>query len=227
MQTSGQRGSSRRSPVCRSNACTCRPRGLAAASGGVCCRTTPPRRPWYRKRWADRCRWWAPARTICGTIYRPSGASACAWASMPPAIHRVDCHLVNISRNAYRRGTGAVEHRDAVWSPVSAAIGPDLELDLVPWQIPHVRLRYSSRARASPPAPGGAGACRQRLRGRDAARRDRADHRPLARRPAARTLRHDEGAPCGRRGSDPLQSGSHGGRAAPGGRARWVRPAAA
>lgn len=56
-----------------------------------------------------------------------------------------DCHLVNISRNAYRRG-GAPSWSTETYglvAGVSNDLAGDFELDLVPWQIPHVRLRYS------------------------------------------------------------------------------------
>lgn len=78
--------------------------------------------------------------------YRPAGTRRLR-VGLDAAGHITawDCHLVNISRNAYRRGDGPPWSTETygLVAGVSAAIGPDLELDLVPWQIPHVRLRYS------------------------------------------------------------------------------------
>ena len=78
--------------------------------------------------------------------YRPAGARRLR-VGLDAAGHITawDCHLVNISRNAYRRGEGPPWSTETygLVAGVSAAIGPDLDLDLVPWQIPHVRLRYS------------------------------------------------------------------------------------
>jgi isoquinoline 1-oxidoreductase beta subunit len=78
--------------------------------------------------------------------YRPAGARRLrVGVDAAGHITAWDCHLVNISRNAYRRGDGPPWSTETygLVAGVSAAIGPDLELDLVPWQIPHVRLRYS------------------------------------------------------------------------------------
>jgi isoquinoline 1-oxidoreductase beta subunit len=78
--------------------------------------------------------------------YRPAGARRlragldangriCAW----------DCHLVNLSRNAYRRGTAPAWSTETygLVAGISNDLGPDLDLDLVPWHIPHVRLQFS------------------------------------------------------------------------------------
>jgi hypothetical protein len=52
---------------------------------------------------------------------------------------------VNLSRNAYRRGTTPAWTTETYGSVagVSADLAPDLELDLVPWHIPNVRLHFS------------------------------------------------------------------------------------
>lgn len=78
--------------------------------------------------------------------YRPAGARRLrAGLDADGRITAWDCHLVNISRNAYRQGTSPAWSTETygLVAGVSPDLGPDLSLDLVPWQIPHVRLRYS------------------------------------------------------------------------------------
>ncbi len=78
--------------------------------------------------------------------YRPAGARHLrAGLDAGGRIVAWDCHLVNISRNAYRRGSTPAWSTETYGSVagVSSNLGPDLELDLVPWHIPNVRLRYS------------------------------------------------------------------------------------
>lgn len=78
--------------------------------------------------------------------YRPAGARALrVGLDASGRIQAWDCHLVNLSRNAYRRGTTPAWSTETygMVAGVSADMGPDVELDLVPWTIPHVRLRYS------------------------------------------------------------------------------------
>jgi isoquinoline 1-oxidoreductase beta subunit len=78
--------------------------------------------------------------------YRPAGARRLR-AGLDPGGRIVawDCHLVNLSRNAYRRGSTPAWSTETYGSvaAVSADLGPDLDLDLVPWHIPNVRLRFS------------------------------------------------------------------------------------
>jgi len=78
--------------------------------------------------------------------YRPAGARRLrVGLDATGRITAWDCHLVNISRNAYRKGDGPPWSTETygLVAGVSSDLGPDFELDLVPWQIPHVRLRYS------------------------------------------------------------------------------------
>jgi len=78
--------------------------------------------------------------------YRPAGARTLrAGLDADGRIVAWDCHLVNLSRNAYRRGTSPAWSTETygMVAGVSENLGPDLELDLVPWHIPHVRLRFS------------------------------------------------------------------------------------
>jgi isoquinoline 1-oxidoreductase beta subunit len=78
--------------------------------------------------------------------YRPAGARRLR-VGLDAAGHIAawDCHLVNISRNAYRRGDAPPWSTETygLVAGVSNDLAGDFELDLVPWQIPHVRLRYS------------------------------------------------------------------------------------
>ncbi len=79
--------------------------------------------------------------------YRPAGARRLrVGLDQGGRINAWDCHLVNISRNAYRRGDGPPWSTETygLVAGVSPDLGPDFELDLVPWQIPHVRLRFSA-----------------------------------------------------------------------------------
>jgi isoquinoline 1-oxidoreductase subunit beta len=78
--------------------------------------------------------------------YRPAGARRLrAGLDGSGRIVAWDCHLVNLSRNAYRRGSTPAWSTETYGSVagVSADLAPDLELDLVPWHIPNVRLRFS------------------------------------------------------------------------------------
>jgi isoquinoline 1-oxidoreductase beta subunit len=78
--------------------------------------------------------------------YRPAGARRLrAGLDASGRIVAWDCHLVNLSRNAYRRDSAPAWSTETYGSVagVSSDLGPDLELDLVPWHIPHVRLRFS------------------------------------------------------------------------------------
>jgi isoquinoline 1-oxidoreductase beta subunit len=78
--------------------------------------------------------------------YRPAGARRLrAGLDAGGRIVAWDCHLVNLSRNAYRRGTTPAWTTETYGSVagVSADLAPDLELDLVPWHIPNVRLHFS------------------------------------------------------------------------------------
>jgi isoquinoline 1-oxidoreductase subunit beta len=78
--------------------------------------------------------------------YRPAGARRLrAGLDASGRIVAWDSHLVNLSRNAYRRGTTPAWTTETYGSVagVSADLAPDLELDLVPWHIPNVRLHFS------------------------------------------------------------------------------------
>jgi isoquinoline 1-oxidoreductase subunit beta len=78
--------------------------------------------------------------------YRPAGARRLrVGVDAGGRIHAWDCHLVNLSRNAYRRGTSPAWSTETygMVAGVSNDLTADFELDLVPWHIPHVRLRYS------------------------------------------------------------------------------------
>lgn len=78
--------------------------------------------------------------------YRPAGARALrAGLDANGRIVAWDCHLVNLSRNAYRRGTSPAWSTETygMVTGLSENLAPDFELDLVPWHIPHVRLRFS------------------------------------------------------------------------------------
>ena len=78
--------------------------------------------------------------------YRPAGARRLrVGLDAGGRLTAWDCHLVNISRHAYRRGDGAPWSTETygLVAGVSNDLAPDFDLDLVPWQIPHVRLRYS------------------------------------------------------------------------------------
>ncbi len=78
--------------------------------------------------------------------YRPAGARRLrAGIDANGRIVAWDCHLVNLSRNAYRRSTTPAWSTETygMVAGVSDDLAPDLELDLVPWHIPNVRLRYS------------------------------------------------------------------------------------
>ena len=89
--------------------------------------------------------------------YRPAGARRLRVGLDPAGrITAWDCHLVNISRNAYRRGDGAPWSTETygLVAGVSNDLAPDFDLDLVPWQIPHVRLPIRNRVPAWPRAPG-------------------------------------------------------------------------
>lgn len=77
--------------------------------------------------------------------YRPAGVRRLrAGLDAAGRIVAWDCHLVSLSRNSYRRSTPpwGTETYGMV-AGVSPDLAPDLELDLTPWHIPHVRLRYS------------------------------------------------------------------------------------
>jgi isoquinoline 1-oxidoreductase beta subunit len=78
--------------------------------------------------------------------YRPAGARRLrAGLDANGRIVAWDCHLVNLSRNAYRRGPTPAWSTETYGSVtgVSADLGPDFDLDLVPWHIPNVRLHFS------------------------------------------------------------------------------------
>ncbi len=78
--------------------------------------------------------------------YRPAGARRLrAGLDAAGRISAWDCHLVNISRNAYRQGTTPPWSTETygLVAGVSPDLAGDFQLDLVPWQIPNVRLRYS------------------------------------------------------------------------------------
>jgi isoquinoline 1-oxidoreductase beta subunit len=78
--------------------------------------------------------------------YRPAGARRLrAGLDADGRIVAWDCHLVNLSRNAYRRGTAPAWSTETYGSvaAVSNDLAADFELDLVPWHIPHVRLQFS------------------------------------------------------------------------------------
>ena len=78
--------------------------------------------------------------------YRPAGARRLrAGLDASGRIVAWDCHMVNLSRNAYRRGTSPAWSTETygMVAGVSNDLGPDLELDLVPWHIPNVRLQFS------------------------------------------------------------------------------------
>ncbi len=78
--------------------------------------------------------------------YRPAGARALrAGLDANGRIVAWDCHLVNLSRNAYRRGTAQAWSTETygMVTGVSQDLTADFALDLVPWHIPNVRLRFS------------------------------------------------------------------------------------
>jgi len=78
--------------------------------------------------------------------YRPAGARRLrAGLDANGRIVAWDCHLVNLSRNAYRRGTAPAWSTETYGNVagISNDLGPDFELDLVPWHIPNVRLQFS------------------------------------------------------------------------------------
>ena len=78
--------------------------------------------------------------------YRPAGARRLrAGIDERGRITAWDCHLVNVSRNAYRRGSTPAWSTETygMVTGVSGDLAPALQLDLVPWHIPHARLRYS------------------------------------------------------------------------------------
>ena len=78
--------------------------------------------------------------------YRPAGARRLrAGVDASGRVVAWDCHLVNLSRNAYRRGTTPAWSTETYGSVcgVSEDLQPDFDLDLVPWHIPHVRLQFS------------------------------------------------------------------------------------
>jgi isoquinoline 1-oxidoreductase beta subunit len=78
--------------------------------------------------------------------YRPAGARRLrAGLDADGRIVAWDCHLVNLSRNSYRRGTTPAWSTETYGSVTgtSGDLGPAFELDLVPWHIPHVRLHFS------------------------------------------------------------------------------------
>lgn len=78
--------------------------------------------------------------------YRPAGARQFRIGlDANGRIVAWDCHLVNLSRNAYRRGSAPAWSTETygMVAGVSDDLAPDLELDLVPWHIPNVRLRFS------------------------------------------------------------------------------------
>ena len=78
--------------------------------------------------------------------YRPAGARRLrAGIDANGRIVGWDCHMVNLSRSAYRRGTAPAWSTETygMVAGVSNDLGPDLELDLVPWNIPNVRLQFS------------------------------------------------------------------------------------
>lgn len=78
--------------------------------------------------------------------YRPAGARRLrAGLDASGRIVAWDCHLVNLSRNSYRRDSAPAWSTETYGSVagVSGDLGPDFELDLVPWHIPNVRLRFS------------------------------------------------------------------------------------
>ena len=77
--------------------------------------------------------------------YRPAGARRLrAGLDANGRIVAWDCHLVNLSRNSYRRGTTPAWSTETYGSVtgVSNDLGPDFDLDLVPWHIPNVRLQF-------------------------------------------------------------------------------------
>ncbi|HTM31054.1 MAG TPA: molybdopterin cofactor-binding domain-containing protein [Vicinamibacterales bacterium] len=78
--------------------------------------------------------------------YRPAGARQFRIGlDAGGRIVAWDCHLVNLSRNAYRRGATPAWSTETygMVAGVSDDLEPDLDLDLVPWHIPNVRLRFS------------------------------------------------------------------------------------
>jgi len=78
--------------------------------------------------------------------YRPAGARRMrVGLDAAGRIIAWDCHLVNLSRNAYRRGSAPAWSTETYGSVTgaSAYLRSDLELDLVPWHIPNTRLRFS------------------------------------------------------------------------------------
>jgi isoquinoline 1-oxidoreductase beta subunit len=78
--------------------------------------------------------------------YRPAGARRMrVGLDASGRIVAWDCHLVNLSRNTYRRGSAPAWSTETYGSVTgaSAFLPSDLELDLVPWHIPNTRLRFS------------------------------------------------------------------------------------
>ena len=159
--------------------------------------------------------------------YRPAGARRLrAGLDANGRIVAWDCHMVNLSRNAYRRGTSPAWSTETygMVAGVSNDLGPDLELDLVPWHIPNVRLQFSEPRLGR----GDRGLARARARvervcGRDAPRRDRAADWTQCRGVAPGALRQRRRAPHHGRRSDAVRSGSHGRGVAPGRRAWRLR----
>ena len=156
MPTSGA-ASSRRSWACRPNACTSRRRGSAAASDAGCCRTTRPKRRSSRKRSA-------PVQVV-GTreddlrhdYYRPAGARRLrVGLDASGRIVAWDRHLVNLSRNAYRRGATPAWSTETygMVAGVSNDLEPDLDLDLVRGTSRTSGCGSPSRGPAWPPARG-------------------------------------------------------------------------
>jgi isoquinoline 1-oxidoreductase subunit beta len=78
--------------------------------------------------------------------YRPAGARQFrVGLDATGGIVAWDCHLVNLSRNAFRRATTPAWSTETygMVAGVSENLGPDFDIDLVPWHIPNVRLRFS------------------------------------------------------------------------------------
>ncbi len=79
--------------------------------------------------------------------YRPAGFRRIrAGLDAAGRVVGWDCHVVNISRNSYRKGTGGGEATEVYGNftgPVSDPQGEAYDMDLQPTAIPNCRLRYS------------------------------------------------------------------------------------
>jgi isoquinoline 1-oxidoreductase beta subunit len=90
---------------------------------------------------------WSRQDDLRHDYYRPAGYRHIrAGLDATGRLVAWDCHVVNVSRNAYRKGTTGPESTETYGNytgPVVDAQKDAYDLDLTPTAIPHCRLRYS------------------------------------------------------------------------------------